>query len=524
VAENPVPDPTGPAEQEKAPPWWQEAVVYQVYPRSFCDTTGNGVGDLGGLRAHLDHLVWLGVDAVWLSPIFRSPMADFGYDVSAYDDIDPLFGSLADFDALVAEAHAAGLRVLLDWVPNHTSTEHPWFTERPDFYVWVDGEPQTPPNRWVEAFGDGPAWAWDEGRGQWYLHLFLPEQADLDWSNPAVEEAMHGTLRFWLDRGVDGFRMDVVHCIGKGHDLPALLPEQEAAPVVAIDVPRTHHLLRGIREVLDPYGAASVGEVYLLDTAKVATYYGTAEAPELHLSFNFPGLWAPWETAVWRARIDEVEQHLTGRDRWPTWVLSNHDVPRHRTRYGSEARARAAAVLLATLRGTPFLYAGEELGLEDAIVPPERAVDPGHRDGCRAPLPWTPDDGHGWAGGAEAWLPWPPDAAVRSAQAQRADEGSTLWFYRRLLAARRASPALRSGAFAWLDSPPEVLAYQRTCWPDRRVVLVNQGAATAEVMLAGQWEVELASDGASGPLTLAADAAVVLRPAGEAAAGAQPRD
>ncbi len=486
--------------------------MYQVYPRSFCDTTGNGVGDLDGLRTHLDHLVWLGVDAVWLSPICRSPMADFGYDVSAYDEVDPLFGTLDDLDALVAEAHAAGLRVLLDWVPNHTSIEHPWFAERPDFYVWVDGDPGTPPNRWIEAFGDGPAWAWDEGRGRWYLHLFLAEQPDLDWTNPAVVEAMHGTLRFWLDRGVDGFRMDVVHCIGKGHDLPELLPEQEAKPVVAIDVPHTHTLLQGIRRVLDEYGAGSVGEVYLLDTAKVATYYGTPEAPELHLSFNFPGLWAPWNAAVWRARIDEVEQHLTGPGRWPTWVLSNHDVPRHRTRYGSEARARAGAVLLATLRGTPFLFAGEELGLEDAVVPPERAVDPGGRDGCRAPLPWTPASGHGWAGGAEAWLPWPPDAAARSAGSQRADEGSILWFYKRLLAARRGSPALRSGAFTWLPSDPEVLAYERTSGSDRRVVLVNQGPAAAQVGLEGAWQVELATDGTSGPEALEVDAAVVLRP------------
>jgi len=439
-------------------------------------------------------------------------MADFGYDVSAYDDIDPLFGTLADLDALVGEAHAAGLRVLLDWVPNHTSTEHPWFTEHPDFYVWVNGVPDSPPNAWVEAFGDGPAWAWDEDRGQWYLHLFLPEQADLDWTNPAVVEAMHGTLRFWLDRGVDGFRMDVVHCIGKGHDLPDLSPEQEAKPVLAIDVPLTHALLRGIRGVLDEYGAASVGEVYLLDTAKVATYYGTADAPELHLSFNFPGLWAPWEAAAWRNRVDEVEQHLAGPDLWPTWVLSNHDVPRHRSRYGSEARARAAAVLLVTLRGTPFLYAGEELGLEDAVVPPERAVDPGGRDGCRAPLPWTPDVGHGWAGGAQAWLPWPPDAPARSVNAQRDDEGSTLWFYKRLLAVRRASSALRSGAFAWLPSPPGVLAYERSHGSDRRVVLVNQGATPAEVGLAGEWEVELASNGTSTPGDLAVDAALVLRP------------
>ena len=498
---------------DRTPPWWQEAVVYQVYPRSFCDASGDGVGDLRGLRDHLEHLVWLGVDAVWLSPICRSPMADNGYDVCAYDEVDPVFGTLADVDRLVADAHALGLKVLLDWVPNHTSIEHPWFTERPDFYVWVDGEPGSLPNGWRAAFRDEPAWTWHEGRRQWYLHLFLPEQPDLDWSNPAVVEAMHGTLRFWLDRGVDGFRMDVVHCIGKGHDLPELTPEEEASPVTALDVPFTHTLLQGIRAVLDEYGeTTSVGEVYLLDTAKVATYYGSPEAPELHLSFNFPGLWAPWEATTWRTRIDEVEAYLGTSWRWPTWVLSNHDVPRHRTRYGSEARARAAAVLLTTLRGTPFLYAGEELGLEDAVVPPEQALDPGGRDGCRAPIPWTPATGHGWAGAAP-WLPWPPDAAARSVAAQREDPASVLCLYRRLLAARRASPALRTGSFAWLASSPDVLAYERTAGADRRAVLVNQGSTPAAVPLAGEWVVEVASDGISTAEALAGDAAVLLRPA-----------
>jgi alpha-glucosidase len=496
---------------DDAVPWWQEAVVYQVYPRSFCDASGDGVGDLPGLLAHLDHLAWLGVDALWLSPICRSPMADNGYDVSAYDEVDPLFGSMADLDRLVDRAHHLGLKVLLDWVPNHTSIQHPWFAEHPDFYVWVDGAPDTLPNGWRAAFGDRPAWTWDEGRRQWYLHLFLPEQPDLDWSNPAVVDAMHGTLRFWLDRGIDGFRMDVVHCIGKGRDLPQLTPEEEAAPVVALDLPLTHTLLQGIRSVLDGYDATtSVGEVYLLDTAKVATYYGTPEAPELHLSFNFPGLWAPWDAASWRARIDDVEQHLQGL-RWPTWVLSNHDVPRHRTRYGSEARARAAAVLLATLRGTPFLYAGEELGLEDAVVPPEQALDTGGRDGCRAPLPWTAEPGHGWAT-PDPWLPFPPEAAIRSVEQQQADEDSILWLYKRLLAARRASAALRHGSFTWLDSSPDVLAYERRDGDDRRVVLVNQGPVPAAVPVLGDWEVELASDGISTAAALAPDAAVVLRP------------
>jgi alpha-glucosidase len=496
-------------------PWWQTAVVYQIYPRSFCDASGDGVGDLAGLRRHLDHLVDLGVDALWLSPTFPSPMADFGYDVSAYDDVDPVFGSLADMDGLVEEAHARNLKVLLDWVPNHTSIEHPWFREHPDFYVWVDGEPSTPPNGWRAAFDrERPAWTWSEEREQWYLHLFLPEQPDLDWSNPDVEAAMHETLRFWLRRGIDGFRMDVVHLIGKGHDLPDLDDEQALGPVVHVDVPRTHDLLRRIRAVLDEHpGSTSVGEVYLLDTERVATYLGSADSPELHLSFNFPALWQRWGAAGWRRRIDDVEEHFAGADRWPTWVLSNHDVPRHRTRLGSEERARSAAVLLTTLRGTPFLFAGEELGLEDALVSPERVVDPGGRDGCRAPIPWTGGSGHGWAGGDDAWLPWPPDAATRNVEAQEADPASMLHLYRRLLAARRGSPALRAGRFTWVDGQPDdLLVYERRSGDDVRRVAVNMGGSRLRLEVTG-WELEVAAwDGVLGPDGLAADGAVVLRP------------
>ena len=507
-------------------PWWKSAVIYQIYPRSFCDTSGDGVGDLEGIRRHLDHLEWLGVDAIWLSPFFRSPMADFGYDVADYCDVDPLFGSLEDFDCLLEECHGRGLRVVVDWVPNHTSDQHPWFVEsrssrdnpRADWYWWRDGPgggAGRPPNNWIAAFTGGPAWTWDDNRRQWYLHMFLPEQPDLNWWNPEVVEAMHGTLRFWLDRGVDGFRMDVVHLLGKDPALPDL-PSDARRTNVVHDYAANHEFLRGIRRVLDGYPGDRmiVGEVYILDTARVATYYGAGD--ELHLAFNFPPLFAPWEAEAWREEVDRVVRELDPRGAWPTWVLSNHDNPRHRSRYGSEGRARAAAVLLATLRGAPFLYAGEELGLADAVVPAGREVDPGGRDGCRAPIPWTTSADHGW-GVADPWLPWPPQAGERSVESQREDPGSVLHLYRRLLHARRGSPALRVGSFAWLRAPAGVLAFERQAGEDRRVVLVNFTPAPAEAPLAELLQVEVASDGEGEGRAysgrLGPDQALVLRPA-----------
>jgi alpha-glucosidase len=503
-------------------PWWKAAVVYQIYPRSFCDASGDGVGDLPGIRQRLDHLVWLGVDAIWISPFYRSPMKDFGYDVADYCDVDPLFGTLGDFDALVSACHARGLRVLIDWVPNHSSDRHPWFeaarrsrtSAQRDWYVWRDGGPDRPPNNWRAAFTGGPAWTWDERTAQWYLHLFLPEQPDLNWRHPGVVRAMHDTLRFWLDRGVDGFRMDVIHCIGKDPALGSVPEALATIPYCALnDDPSTHELLRDIRRLLDGYPGdrVMVGEVFLLETGRVATYYGAGD--ELHLAFNFPPLFAPWEARAWHERIEETERELGRCAAWPTWVLSNHDNRRHRTRYGSEARARAAAVLLLTLRGTPFVYAGEELGLEDALVPEDRRVDPGGRDGCRAPLPWDDAPGHGW--GAAPWLPWPPGAAQRSVAALRRTPGSILHLYRRLLHARRESPALRLGSWTPLPTPDGVLAYRRELGSDRRAVVVNFTSVARELSLADSWRIEVASDGAAEgeafPDRVAADQALLLR-------------
>jgi alpha-glucosidase len=473
-------------------PWWRDAVVYQIYPRSFCDSDGDGVGDLRGITSKVPELAELGVDALWLSPIFRSPMKDFGYDVSDYCAVDPVFGTDADLDELIAALHERGMRLLLDWVPNHTSDQHPWFVEsrasrdaaKRDWYVWRDPAPGGgPPNDWIAAFKGVPAWTLDEATGQYYLHVFLPEQPDLNWANPEVEAAMHATLRHWLDRGVDGFRADVVHLIGKGTALPELPPERAKAVVISIDEPFTHELLRRIRALLDAYPQAPmmVGEVYLLRPGQTTTYLGDDD--ELHLTFDFRPTHTAWDAAAMQ-RVASAVQDEFADPLWPTWVLSNHDQVRHRTRYGTDARARAAAVLSLTMRGTPFLYAGEELGLQDAVVPPEREVDPHHRDGCRAPIPWTVDAPHGW--GPEPWLPFPPDAELVAHDAQRDDPASMLHLYRRLLHLRRTYDALRQGTLTWLDLGDGIVGYRRGDGDDAVTVAINVTGDERSVELGGR--------------------------------------
>lgn len=528
-------------------PWWREAVFYQIYPRSFADSDGDGIGDLDGIRAHLADLVWLGVDALWLSPFYRSPMADFGYDVSDHCDVDPIFGDMAAFDALLAEAHALGLRVVIDWVPNHTSDQHPWFldaassraSEHRNWYVWREPTAEdSPPNNWVAAFDlSAPAWSVHPDTGQWYLHLFDPAQPDLNWDEPAVVEAMHAVLRFWLDRGVDGFRADVLHTIGKFPDLPDDPPAVAGIPHCALnDVPVTHERVRAIRSLIDSYpdDRVLVGEIYLMTTEAIASYYG--EGDEVHMAFNFPALYAPWSADRWRSSIEETEAILGARGAWPTWVLSNHDNPRLRTRYDlagqrrgedaattarrSEARARAAAVLLLTLRGTPFIYQGEELGLLDAQVQPAQALDPGGRDGCRAPIPWEARPGHGWptgADGATPWLPLPPESDRRNRESQQADPESMLHLHRRLLDLRRAHPELRTGELELLAAPEGMLAFRRRSADSTAHVLINMSDSVIvldESLVPSGATVLLASDdpgpSSAAPEVIAADQAFII--------------
>jgi Glycosidases len=498
-------------------PWWHEAVVYQIYVRSFADADGDGVGDLEGIRGRLPYLSELGVDAVWLTPFYPSPMVDGGYDVADYRDVDPRFGDLAAFDRLVADAHARGLRIIVDLVPNHTSSAHPWFRqalEAPpgsperDRYIFRDGVGDEPPNNWHSVFG-GPAWT-RLPDGQWYLHLFAPEQPDLNWRNPEVHQEFLDILRFWLDRGVDGFRIDVAMGLYKAEGLPSVPPEAEGmrADAPMWGRPEVHEVYREWRKLLDGYDGDRmlVGEVWTDSAEDLARY---VRPDELHQCFNFAWLEAPWEAAAFRTVIDDTFAALGAA---PTWVLSNHDVVRHVTRYGEGslepdaglARARAAVLTMLALPGSAYLYQGEELGLPEVTdLPAEVRQDPTFfrtggevpgRDGCRVPIPWSgtrPPFGFAPEGAAEPWLPQPPEWAELTVERQLADPASTLSFYRRLLALRRELAGSLPPGIAWLETPEEVLAFTRgplTCvlncgdgpvpLPAHREVLLASGPVT----------------------------------------------
>ena len=466
------------------PAWWQRGAIYQVYPRSFADSDGDGIGDLGGVAAHVDHLKELHVEAVWLSPFFRSPMADFGYDVSDYCDVDPIFGTLDDFDALVRTCHDNGIRVVIDWVPNHTSDQHPWFQAsrqsrddpKRDWYVWRDPAPGGgPPNDWDSVFAAvGPAWTNDERTGQYYLHSFMAEQPDLNWDNPEVERAMHDTLRFWLDRGVDGFRLDAIIKIAKD---PRLRDNAGAARRHDEDWDTIHDRLRGIRRVIDEYpDRVLIGETVPDELHRIVSFLNSGD--QLHLAHNFFFLELPWDAEAFRTLIADFES-LGGERAWPAWVMSNHDVSRVATRHGGVARARAALVILYALRGTPFIYQGEELGLPDAEIPPDRVVDVDGRDPERAPLPWRPPSEAGPGAGfttGEPWLPLHHDAETLNVERQAADPASTLSLTRRLAELRAASPALQTGTRTPVDTgPPDVLAWVRATENEHILAAVNFG-------------------------------------------------
>ncbi|ACM05526.1 alpha-D-1,4-glucosidase [Thermomicrobium roseum DSM 5159] len=488
----------GTVEEERRWSWWQRAVIYHIYPRSFADSNGDGVGDLEGIRRKLDYLTWLGVDALWLSPIFRSPMADFGYDISDYLDVDPTFGTLEDLDRLIADAHARGIRVILDFVPNHTSDQHPWFIEsrshrdnpRRDWYIWADPAPDGgPPNNWRSVFG-GSAWKFDTATGQYYLHTFLEEQPDLNWRNPEVQAAMLDVLRFWFARGVDGFRLDAIWFLIKDAELrdnpvdPDYTPDQpayrELLPVYTSDRPEVHDILARMRQVADAFGERLlIGEIYL-PIGRLVTYYGCRHRRELHLPFNFQLMLVPWEAQRIAAAIDTYEA-LLGPDDWPNWVLSNHDRPRVATRIGEE-QARVAALLLLTLRGTPTIYYGDELGLADVPIPPDRRRDPlehtigpgAGRDPCRTPMPWDTSPYAGFST-VEPWLPLNPDYPKRNVAVQRDDPRSMLSLYRQLLILRRAEPALAIGSYRPVSATRDLLAYLREAAGRRLLVALDFG-------------------------------------------------
>jgi alpha-glucosidase len=473
--------------------WWREAVIYQVYPRSFLDTNGDGVGDLPGITAKLDYIAALGADIVWISPFFKSPMKDFGYDVSDYCDVDPLFGTLADFDRLVAKAHGLGLKIMIDQVLSHTAEEHPWFAEsrksrdnpKADWYVWSDPRPDgNPPNNWLSVFG-GSSWQWDSRRKQYFLHNFLASQPDMNFHHPEVQQAHLDNLRFWLERGVDGFRMDA--CNFHFHDRqlrsnpPALTrdtatvtdvnPYGMQAHVYDKTQPENIDYLKRIRTLLNEFGAIAIGEVGADDALAVMADY-TADGDKLHLAYSFNLLTSEFSAAHIRSEVEQFEARVRGG--WASWSVGNHDVMRVMSRWGGAqpvpALAKVVLAMQLSLKGTPCLYQGDELALIEADVPFELLQDPygitfwpefKGRDGCRTPMPWTSDAPNaGFTSGAP-WLPVDPFHVAAAVSGQESDPESTLNAARRLIAWRRTQPQLTRGEIVFFDAPEPVLALRR---------------------------------------------------------------
>ena len=486
--------------------WWQVGTIYQIYPRSFQDSNGDGVGDLAGIEQRLDYLLKLGINAVWLSPVYPSPMADFGYDVADYCDIDPLFGTLADFDRLIAQIHRRGLKLILDFVPNHSSDQHPWFLEsrssrtnpKRDWYIWRDPAPGGgPPNNWISDFG-GSSWEYDDRTGQYYLHAFLKQQPDLNWRNPALRAAMMDVLRFWLDRGVDGFRIDVLWHMIKAEGLPDNPVNPDYKPAMgekfsvlqsnSTDQPEVHEVAAAFRALADQYRErVLIGEIFLpLD--KLMLYYGQ-NAPEVHLPFNFLLLDADWDAKSLSGLIARYEAALPA-GAWPNWVMGSHDAPRIAARLG-EAQARVAAMLLLTLRGTPTLYQGDELGIgkigipDDLLRDPRELREPGlglGRDPARTPMRWDGSSNAGFTTG-DPWLPIGDDWPTRNVAAALDDHKSILSLYRSLLPLRRARAALHRGSITLVEADDDVLAYQRACGEERLLVALNLGDRHRKVIV-----------------------------------------
>jgi alpha-glucosidase len=529
--------------------WWQTGIIYQIYPRSYQDSNNDGIGDLNGIRRRLDHIEKLGVKTVWLSPIYPSPMHDFGYDVADYCDINPMFGAMADFDALLADIHSRGMKLILDLVPNHTSDEHEWFKEsrssrdnpRRDWYIWRDPAPDGgPPNNWLSFFG-GPAWTFDEATGQYYLHQFVTQQPELNYRHPEVLPAMLGNMRFWLEKGVDGFRVDVIWLMMKDEQLrdePAdpnwdgVNPHSSLRHIYTQSAPGIHELIQQMRGVLDEYDERMmVGEIYLPFDELVA-YYGRSHN-ECHMPFNFHLIANPdWRATAVRQLVEDYEAALPD-GAWPNWVLGNHDQHRVATRVGP-AQARIANMLLLTLRGTPTTYYGEEIGMEDGHIPPEFIQDPpavnqpeiAHivgRDPERTPMQWDASPHAGFtAAESQPWLPVAANYRALNVAAQEDDPASMLNLYRALARLRRAEPALAVGAYVGVETAvSDIFAYRRTS-PDGDdfLVVLNFGSEARVVDVSGVGGtavVAIASDmQRSGPVNLSAlplgpDEGLVLR-------------
>jgi alpha-glucosidase len=480
--------------------WWQRGVIYQIYPRSFQDADANGIGDLRGIAQRLGYCAALGVDALWLSPVYSSPMADFGYDISNYTDIDPIFGTLADFDELLAQIKRHGMKLILDYVPNHTSNQHPWFQEsrsrrtgpKCDWYLWRDAAPGGgPPNNWLSHFG-GSAWEWDEARRQYYYHGFLKEQPDLNWRHAEVVAAMHDVLRFWFRRGVDGFRIDVLWLLIKDEAWrsnppnpayePGMPDFQSQIPLYTSDRPEVQDVVAGLRDVANEFDdRVLIGEIYL-PLERLMGYYG-ADLDGVQLPFNFQLLQSSWNAREIAEVITRYEGALP-RGAWPNWVLGNHDNPRIASRVGVP-QARVAAVLLLTLRGTPTLYYGDELGMTNVAIPRNRVQDrlernvPGKglgRDPSRTPMQWDISPHAGFSIHTP-WLPVSPDYATVNVKTEHEERSSHLMLYRQLLELRRSHPALAIGHYEPITAEGDLLAYIRHLHDQRFLIALNFGAA-----------------------------------------------
>ena len=476
--------------------WWREAVIYQIYPRSFQDTNGDGVGDLTGVIQRLEYLEWLGVDALWLSPIYPSPMADYGYDVSDYCDVDPVFGDLKTLKALVAEAHEKGMKVILDYVPNHTSDRHPWFRDsrssraaaKRDWYVWRDPAADGgPPNNWISHFG-GPAWTFDPATGQHYYHAFLPEQPDLNWRNPDVQREMLDGLGFWLDLGIDGFRVDALSALFEDERLrdnppnpawtPTMPPSKRQSPLHTSDLPEVHEAVGAMRATLEAYpDRVLIGELYL-PIEQLVLYYGR-EGKGAHLPFNFHLISTAWTAAAIAALVKAYEAALPP-GAWPNWVLGNHDQKRIAARLGPE-QARIAAMLLLTLRGTPTIYSGDEIGIPSVAIPPEAVCDPVERmepgfgrDPARTPMAWDSSPCAGFSK-TKPWLPLHADWPTRNVSAMSADERSILTLHRRLIELRRQRAVLRLGGYGEMRADGDCFVFERRLADERLAIVLNFG-------------------------------------------------